>query len=84
MELLINIANILYVVAYFTMDMLHLRLLTTMAAACLAFYFYNQPEPMLNVVGWNLFFLGLNITQIVRIIRARRRAPTTLPAANQA
>lgn len=71
MEILINIANILYVVAYFTVDMLRLRLLTTAAAICLSVYFYSQPEPLLNVVAWNLFFVSLNIMQIVRIVRAR-------------
>lgn len=71
MDMLINLANILYVVAYFTLDMLRLRLLTTMAAICLAVYFYNQSEPMLNVVAWNLFFVSLNMMQIVRIVRAR-------------
>lgn len=73
MEILINAANILYVVAYFTMDMLRLRMLTTTAAACLAVYFYSQPVPMLNVVAWNLFFLALNVTQIARIVLARQR-----------
>ena len=47
--------------------MLRLRLLTTTAAICLAVYFYDQPEPMLNVVAWNLFFVSLNMIQIVRI-----------------
>lgn len=72
MELLVNTANILYVIAYFTMDMLRLRLLTVVAACCLATYFYGQPEPMLNVVAWNMFFIGLNLFQIARILRTRR------------
>ena len=71
MELLINAANILYVIAYFTMDML--RLLTLTAAACLAVYFYGQPVPMLNVVAWNVFFIGLNIIHIARIVRERHQ-----------
>ena len=32
MEILINMANIMYVVAYFTLDILRLRILTTAAA----------------------------------------------------
>ncbi|MER8830127.1 hypothetical protein NKH73_28290 [Mesorhizobium sp. M0938] len=71
MELLVNIANILYVIAYFTMDMLRLRLLTIVAACCLATYFYSQPEPMLNVVVWNMFFISLNMFQIFRILKSR-------------
>jgi len=73
MEILINAANILYVTAYFTADMLRLRLLTATAAACLAIYFFCQPVPMLNVVAWNLFFFALNLTQIVRLIRKSSR-----------
>ena len=75
MEILINAANLLYVTAYFTMDMLRLRILTVTAACCLAVYFYSQPVPMLNVVAWNVFFIGLNLSQIVRILLARRRGP---------
>lgn len=73
MEILINAANILYVTAYFTMDMLRLRILTVTAATCLAVYFYSQPVPMLNVVAWNLFFIALNLFHLVRIVSARLR-----------
>jgi hypothetical protein len=73
MEILINAANILYVIAYFKLDMFRLRVLTTAAALCLAIYFYSQPVPMLNIVAWNLFFVFLNLTQIVRLILARHR-----------
>jgi hypothetical protein len=77
MEILINAANILYVTAYFTMDMLRLRILTVTAACCLAVYFYSQPVPMLNVVAWNVFFIVLNLIHIARILLARRRGPRT-------
>ena len=53
MDPFVNLANVLYVVAYFTTDMLRLRLLTLAASACLVIYFLNQPVPMLNVVVWN-------------------------------
>lgn len=71
MDILINAANILYVVAYFTLDMLRLRVLTVTAATCLAIYFYSQPVPMLNVVAWNVFFILLNLVQIARLLCAR-------------
>ncbi len=72
MDILINAANVLYVIAYFTMDMLRLRLLTVTAACCLAVYFYSQPAPMLNVVAWNVFFIVLNLVQVGRLVLARR------------
>ena len=73
MELLVNLANVLYVVAYFTMDMLRMRILTVIAAICLAAYFYSQPVPMLNVVAWNMVFILLNLTQIARLLVGRSR-----------
>jgi hypothetical protein len=74
MELLINAANILYVVAYFTTDLLRLRVMTLLAAACLVAYFASQPEPLWNVVAWNLFFLALNLVQLTRLMLMRRAA----------
>lgn len=73
MDILVNLANVLYVIGYFTMDMLRLRILTVIAACCLAVYFYSQPVPMLNVVAWNVFFIVLNLVQVGRILMARRR-----------
>jgi hypothetical protein len=90
MEVLINGANLLYVAAYFTTDLLRLRILTMIAALCLSAYFLLQPEPLLNVVAWNLFFFALNGVQLVRIVRARTRAsvapaePRTTPAPHPA
>ena len=76
MDILINAANVLYVIAYFTLDMLRLRLLTVTAAVCLAIYFYSQPVPMLNVVAWNVVFILLNLGQIVRIVLLRIQRTT--------
>lgn len=73
MDLLVNLANVLYVIAYFTLDMLRLRLLTVTAAICLAIYFYSQPVPMLNVVAWNVVFILLNVSQIARLTLGRRK-----------
>lgn len=72
MESLIFVANGMYVASYFMKDILRLRLLTVSAASCLATYFYWLPEPLWTVIGWNTFFIGLNIFQIAREIRARR------------
>lgn len=69
MDILINLANVLYVVAYFTTNIVRLRLLTLVAASCLAIYFANQPVPMLNVVAWNLGFIALNLFQLLRLLR---------------
>ena len=67
MELLIYFANMLYLVAYAVRDIMHLRMLTIVATCCLAVYFYNQAQPMMTVVYWNVFFLLLNAVQLGRI-----------------
>jgi len=72
MESLVYAANGMYVLAYFINDILRMRVLTVTAASCLATYFYCQPQPMLTVVGWNVFFIALNLFQIARVIRQRR------------
>ena len=74
MESLIYLANGLYVASYFMSDILRLRLLTVTAASCLATYFYSLPEPMWTVIGWNTFFICLNLFQIARALVSRRRS----------
>ncbi len=71
MDVLINAANGLFVLTYFTTDMLRLRLLSVVATACVLVYFYSQPEPMMTVVAWNLVFLALNIAQLAQMLRSR-------------
>ena len=44
-ELLIHAANVLYIFAFMVRDILWLRILTVVAAACLIPYFYFRPEP---------------------------------------
>lgn len=73
MDMLINVANTLYVVAYFTTNMLRLRVLTLVATACLAAYFGTRPEPLWTVVGWNVFFLLLNLWQVSRLLTTTPR-----------
>lgn len=71
MELLVYAANLLYLVAYAVRDILHLRMLTIVATCCLAVYFYNQVQPMMTVVYWNVFFVALNAFQLGHIYRER-------------
>ena len=71
MEALVYAANILYLLSYTVRDILHLRLLTIVAACCLVSYFYNQAEPLMTVVYWNVFFVLLNALQLAFIVRGR-------------
>lgn len=71
MNVLINAANIFFVLGYFTTDMLRLRLLSVVGTSCVVAYFYSQPEPMMNVVAWNLIFLAFNLVQLTKMLRSR-------------
>ena len=70
MEILINAANVLYVILFHAG---HAAPATAHrdGGDVLAVYFYSQPVPMLNVVAWNVFFIVLNVTQIARIVATR-------------
>lgn len=79
MDLLVFAANLLFVATYFVNDLLRLRLLSVVACVCLAIYFATLPQPMTTVLGWNLFFVALNLVQIARLLIARRTRPAALP-----
>jgi hypothetical protein len=74
MDPLINLANLLYVSAYFVRDILWLRTLSATAACCLTAHFYLMPEPLMTIVYWNVFFAALNALWIGRLVRERRVA----------
>ena len=82
MDLLIYVANGLNLLSYFVRDILHLRALTIATVVCLALYFASRPEPLMEVVYWNLVFIGLNLFQIARILLQRNRGLAADPGAN--
>jgi hypothetical protein len=67
MEHLINIANGLFILGYLVRDLLWLRALSLAGACCLALYFGLRPEPIMQVVYWNVFFALLNAVWIIRL-----------------
>lgn len=71
MDILICVANGLYLLSYVMKDILHLRVLTIVAASFLVVYFYLQPVPMMTAIYWNLFFIVLNLYQIGQIVAVR-------------
>lgn len=72
MEALIHTANAIYLVSYVMRDILWLRIFTVAAAICLILFFYQQPEPLLGPVYWNLLFIALNAIWIARLLYERR------------
>ena len=71
-ELLIHAANVLYLFAFMVRDILWLRILAVVAAACLIPYFYFRPEPLMTPIYWNLVFTALNLFWIARLLLERR------------
>lgn len=85
MDLLIYLANSLYLAAYFVRDMLLLRLFSLLAALSLVGFFSTRPEVLHEVIAWNLVFATLNGVQLVRLAgprlqlrRGRRARPETV------
>jgi hypothetical protein len=68
MDPLVTFANLLFVAAYFVRSMVWLRVLALSGACCLAVYFYTLPDPLMNVVYWNLFYVALNGVWIGRLL----------------
>jgi len=83
MDILIYIANGMNLLGYCMKDILRLRLMMLAAASCLAAYFYSRPEPLMTVVYWNLFYVGLNLFQIAQLLRARPRTAIEGPRAGE-
>ena len=71
-DLLIHVANVLYLFAFMVRDILWLRILTVVAASCLIPYFYFQPIPLMTAIYWNMAFTALNLFWIVRLFLERR------------
>jgi hypothetical protein len=56
----VTLANLCFISAYIVRSVLWLRVFALTGAACLATYFYNLPHPLMNVVYWNLVYVGIN------------------------
>ncbi len=77
LNILINGANVLYLLSYSMRDILWLRILTVVAATLLIPYYYFQPESLMMAIYWNLVFTALNLYWITRLLMERRPARLT-------
>jgi len=77
LEVLINTANVLYLISYMVRDILWLRILTVIAALCLMPYFYFQATPIMTPIYWNIGFTALNVFWIVLLLMERRPVKLT-------
>lgn len=77
LDVLVNAANVFYLISYSVRDIFWLRVLSVIGAMILLPYYYLQPTPLWAPIGWNLFFTGINIFWIVRLLLERRPVPFT-------
>ena len=69
---MIHVANVLYLASYSVRDILWLRILTVVAALCLLpYYFGCGAEPLWEAIAWNGLFIGVNLFQILLLVRER-------------
>ena len=76
-----HFSNILFAGAYLVRGLLWLRVLSVAGSTLAAGFNYFAPaEPLWTGVGWAVFFVGLNLFAIRRMLASRRSArPRSAP-----
>ncbi len=75
LDILVNAANIFYLLSYSAKDIFWLRVLSVIGAVLLLPYYYFQNAPLWAPIGWNLFFMAINLYWITRLLLERRPVP---------
>ena len=74
----LHVANLLILSSFLMRNILVLRFLSITGGVFFATYFLSQSPPMTAPVKWNILFAIVNLTQIVRLLRANRKVPLCL------
>ena len=72
LDVLLSVANIIYLLSYSVRDILWLRILTVVGASLLLPFYYFQPEPLWAPIAWNLVFISINVVWITKLLMERR------------
>ena len=72
LDVLISVANVIYLFSYSVRDILWLRILTVVGALLLLPYYYLQPVPLWAAIAWNLVFIAINVFWIAKLLSERR------------
>lgn len=73
MDVMIHVANVLFLLAYLVRDILWLRIITVIAtAALIPYYFCCAASPLYEPILWNSLFITVNLVQIVLLILEKR------------
>jgi hypothetical protein len=77
-EYCLHLANLFYLGSFLARDMLWLRLLTCGGLLLGVVFFSCQAAPMYGPAAWHVLFLLINVAQICRLVRERRRMIVTI------
>ena len=77
LDVLVNIANVVYLFSYSVRDILWLRVLTVVGTLMLLPYYYYQSQPLWTPIGWQSVFILINIFWITLLLLDRRPVPFT-------
>jgi hypothetical protein len=72
LDVLLSVANVIYLLSYSVRDILWLRILTVVGALLLLPFYYLQSEPLWAPIAWNLVFVTINIVWIMKLTLDRR------------
>lgn len=76
MDVLVTLANACYISAYLVRSVFWLRVFALTGSSCLAVYFYTLPDPLMNVVYWNLVYVCINLCWLgyLTVVRPLQRS----------
>ena len=75
LDVLVSIANVVYLCSYSVRDIMWLRVLSVLGGALLMPYYYLQPAPLWAPIGWNVVFIAINGFWIALLVMDRRPVP---------
>ncbi|WP_419912659.1 cyclic nucleotide-binding domain-containing protein [Hoeflea sp.] len=77
LDVLVSVANVVYLFSYSVRDILWLRILTVVGGTLLMPYYYLQETPLWAPIGWNVVFIAINLFWITKLALDRRPVPFT-------
>jgi CRP-like cAMP-binding protein len=69
---LVNLSNIVFLIAFSVRDVLRLRILAVVGEAAIIPYYYLQHQTLWLPIFWSAAFMAVNVIRIVAIILERR------------
>lgn len=72
LEVIANTSYALLLASYIMRDILWLRVLTVVSLSFEIPYYYFQPEPLWDGIGWDVAFIVINVLWIGRLMYERR------------